>query len=147
MTTVEQLLLPCSQVTDLKTHPLYSITPRHLAGPEGQAVHDSVANYSSDDRIFQCPSSSPFPLQASALLRTPPEIALDIFRLALDELPEPDTYLVGDPPTLAPWSISQVCRTWRDIAIGYPTFWSCVLLQSRKASSNPGQWELFQLQL
>ncbi|KAJ6592314.1 hypothetical protein DFH09DRAFT_1358042 [Mycena vulgaris] len=53
----------------------------------------------------------------SPLRRMPPELLSLIFTLAR----RPS----GDP---APWTVSQVCRRWREIAIYQPSFWASVVL-------------------
>jgi hypothetical protein len=83
----------------------------------------------------------------SAIRRFPAELICRIMLLALgipnpedDEPSEPRLrvipYDVSDCD-LGPWPLSQVCRSWRNVALGFPRMWSCVRVRFRKNFSPP----------
>ncbi|KZT20083.1 hypothetical protein NEOLEDRAFT_1021599, partial [Neolentinus lepideus HHB14362 ss-1] len=50
----------------------------------------------------------------------PPELLSDIFFKCLSK----DTFLLPNPKRLGPPLLAQVCKHWRDTAIGTPSLWT-----------------------
>ena len=63
-----------------------------------------------------------------AIDKVPPEVLLKIFLFAVV------TANYVDPPNLnAPWSVSQVCRYWRYLALNATELWCFILVDAKGA--------------
>ncbi|EIW78457.1 hypothetical protein CONPUDRAFT_167461 [Coniophora puteana RWD-64-598 SS2] len=77
---------------------------------------------------------------ASAVRRLPPEILADVFLLSLPALSAAAT--VGHLPMLSKGqpvalSVAQVCRFWRDVALGTPELWRVIKHDKRVCTGVP----------
>ncbi|KAJ7059842.1 hypothetical protein C8F01DRAFT_1370180 [Mycena amicta] len=59
------------------------------------------------------------------VMKLPPELLCDIFRLSL-----PDAYLDGSKYAAPPWTLGQICRLWRMTAVGYSFLWSFITIRT-----------------
>ncbi|KAL0062159.1 hypothetical protein AAF712_011001 [Marasmius tenuissimus] len=70
----------------------------------------------------------------------PPELLCRIFHFCTDipETSDPIGYPLSSlKPQDAPWSLAQVCRSWRKLAIQTPSLWTLVSIRGVESSEGP----------
>ncbi|KAK1214990.1 hypothetical protein PQX77_022415 [Marasmius sp. AFHP31] len=75
--------------------------------------------------------------------RLPPELLTRIFLVSLDPLIVPENAIARTYPphsldsSKVPWTLGQVCRTWRQLALQTPGLWSFISFSLRGDSHTP----------